>query len=82
MADEYKYFIVPNADVTEALVAQSEESSIDTLRHSVQGTDRVVMKTDGSQPTPPGFQGYDEYSHAAILELMTTVDWKSQDPYP
>ncbi len=44
------YIIIPFEDVTEEIMELVVESNINSLRHSVQGEDRVVLKYEGETP--------------------------------
>ena len=67
------YMIIPFSDVTEEMMDAAMESSFDTLRHSIKGTDRVVLKYEGSKPRV--FYGIDTHTHSEILALMSGPDW-------
>jgi len=81
MVDVYTYFVVPYAEVTDAMVAQSAANDRDTLRHTVAGVDRVVMKVLVGE-VPGVYAGYQEYDRAGINQLMTGADWKVETPDP
>jgi hypothetical protein len=49
------------------------ESSFDSLRHSVKGADRVVLKYEGEKPSV--FDGIATHTHAETLEIMSGPDW-------
>ena len=67
------YVIVDNADVVQQMIDDCLEDSTSTLRHSIAGVDRVVLKYNGAQPA--SLSGYTEYDHAAILTEMAGTDW-------
>ena len=69
------YMIVPFSNVTEEMVGAAMESSFRTLRHSIQGTDRVVWKYKGEKPSV--FDGIDTHTHQEILAIMSGPDWSS-----
>ena len=71
---------VPFSTVTSGMMEAAMESSFDTLRHSVQGTDRVVLKYEGEKPSV--FDGIDTHTHAETLEIMSGPDWTPPDPNP
>ena len=70
--------IVPFSNVTEDMMDTAMESSFDTLRHSVQGADRVVLKYEGERPSV--FDGIDTHTHSEILTIMSGPDWTAPDP--
>ena len=71
------YIIVPFADVTEEIIELVVESNINSLRHSVKGEDRVVLKYEGE--TPSLLASYTAYTHEEILVEMATTDWTSNE---
>lgn len=74
------YMTIPFSSVTEEMVEASIESSFDTLRHSIQGADRAVLKYEG--PKPAVFDGIETYTHEETLALMSGPDWTNPDPTP
>ena len=76
-----KNVIITLADYSDSelenLVANSIQSSVDTLRKSVDGT-KAILKWDGD--TPSCFDGMTTYTHSEILtELQRENVWWS-DP--
>ena len=71
--------IVPFSNVTSGMMGAAMESSFDTLRHSVKGADRVVLKYEGEKPSV--FDGIATHTHAEILAIMSGPDWTSPDPH-
>jgi hypothetical protein len=65
--------IIPFSTVTEEMIEAAMESSFDTLRHSVKGVDRVVLKYEGAKPSV--FDGIATHTHAETLEIMSGPDW-------
>ena len=65
--------IVPFSNVTEDMMDTAMESSFDSLRHSVKGADRVVLKYQGEKPSV--FDGIDTHTHSEILAIMSGPDW-------
>ena len=70
--------IVPFSNVTEEMIGAAIQTSFDTLRHSVQGTDRVVLKYKGSKPSV--FDGITTHTHEEILAIMRGPDWTQPIP--
>ena len=72
-----KYMIIPFTDVTDEMVENAIETSMDTLRHSQKGTDRVLLKFNGD--TPEVFDGITTYTYPEILAILndTDGDWWS-----
>ena len=67
------YVIVPFVEVTQEMIDACAETSFDTLRHSVQGVDRVVLKWIGAMPAV--MSGYTQYSYNEILIEMAKDEW-------
>ena len=72
------YMIVPFSNVTEEMIGAALESSFDTLLHSVQGTDRVVLKYEGEKPSV--FDGIATHTHEEILAIISGPDWTASNP--
>lgn len=74
----YTYTIVPFTDVTDAMVDQCIETSIDDLRHTTSGTDRVILKWDGA--TPSLLSSYTTHTYSDILTILNEEggDWYTE----
>ncbi len=70
---------IPFSNVTEEMMEQVIESSLDTLRHSVKGVARVVLKYEGEKPSV--FEGITTHTHEEILAIMSGPDWTAPDPH-
>ena len=75
-----KWIIITLADYTdeqlEDLVAKAIQTSVSTLRKSVDGT-KAILKWDGD--TPEGFEGITTYTHSEIRTTLSTSEWTSED---
>ena len=71
------YIIIPFEDVTEEIMELVVESNINSLRHSVKGDDKVVLKYEGETPTL--LASYTAYTHEEILAEMATDTWTSNE---
>ena len=75
-----KWSIIVLADYTneqlEDLVAKAIQTSIDTLRKSVDGT-KAILKWDGD--TPEEFESMTTYSHNQILATLATSEWTEDE---
>ena len=71
------YIIIPFEDVTEEIIELVIQSNINSLRHSVKGDDKVVLKYEGE--TPALLASYTAYTHEEILAEMATADWTSNE---
>ena len=68
-----KWVIVNNSDVTDEMISSAIETSRSALRHTVTGTDKVILKWDGD--TPVVFDGMTTYNHSEILTILAGSDW-------
>ena len=75
-----KWAIITLADYTdeqlEDLVVKAIQTSVSTLRKSVDGT-KAILKWDGD--TPEGFEGMTTYSHSEIRTTLSTSEWTKED---
>ena len=75
-----KYMIFNYASVTDEMIEASSESNRNTLRHSVSGTDKVILKYDPSNGTPSVFESETTYTQDEILTTLGTSTWSK--PFP
>ena len=75
-----KWAIITLTDYTdeqlEDLVIKAIQTSVSTLRKSVDGT-KAILKWDGD--TPEGFEGMTAYSHSEIRTTLSTSEWTSEE---
>lgn len=75
-----KWVIITLADYTdeqlEDLVVKAIQTSVSTLRKSVDGT-KAILKWDGN--TPEGFEGITTYTHSEIRTTLSTSEWTLED---
>jgi hypothetical protein len=71
------YVIVPFGDVTQAMIDVAAETSFATLRHTVSGDDKVILKWTGS--TPSELSAYTQYTHSEILTELEAPEWNYYD---
>ena len=75
-----KWAIITLADYTdeqlEDLVTKAIQTSVSTLRKSVDGT-KAILKWDGD--TPEEFEGMTAYSHSEIRTTLSTSEWTSEE---
>jgi len=74
-----KYMIWEYSEVTDEMVSSALETSRDTLRHSISGTDRVVLKYNPAQGTPSVFDGVTTYTQNEVLTILAGSDWYPQE---
>ena len=70
--NDKKYMVIDYVDVTDEMVEAAMEDSRDTLRHTVSGTDKVILKYSGAKPTV--FYGMDTNSQNQILDIVNPAD--------
>ena len=68
-----KWVIVNYSNITDEMIANCNEGSRNALRHTVTGTDKVILKWDGD--TPSVFDGMTTYNHSQILTELATSAW-------
>ena len=72
-----KYVILDTAEISSVDFNQVLETSIDSLRYSVDGS-KFLLKYEGD--TPSFLEGKTEYTHSEILAILATNEWTSPDP--
>ena len=71
-----KWVIVNVSDITEEMIEGAIQSSMDTLRKSLDGT-QAILKYDGDTPTC--FDGMTTYNHSEILTELAKSTWTEAD---
>ena len=71
-----KWVIVNVSDITEEMIISAIQSSIDTLRKTLDGT-QAILKWDGDTPTC--FDGMTTYNHSEILTELAKSTWTEAD---
>ena len=67
-----KWVIVNVSDITDEMINSAIQSSMDTLRKTLDGS-KAILKFDGD--TPSCFDGLTTYNHTEILEELAKSDW-------
>jgi len=67
-----KWVIINYSDVTDEMIDNVYERR-NTLRHTITGTDKVILKWDGD--TPSVFDGMTTYNHSQILTELAKSAW-------
>ena len=67
-----KWVIVNVSDITDEMIFYAIQSSMDTLRKTLDGS-KAILKFDGD--TPSCFDGLTTYNHSEILEELAKSDW-------
>ena len=71
-----KWVIVNVSDITEEMIANAIQSSMDTLRKTLDGS-KAILKFEGD--TPSCFDGLTTYNHSEILTELAKSDWTSSE---
>ena len=71
-----KWIIINVSDITEEMISSAIQSSMDTLRKTLDGN-KAILKWDGD--TPSCFDGLTTYTHSEILTELAKSDWSSDD---
>ena len=71
-----KWVIVNVSDITDEMIANAIQSSMDTLRKTLDGS-KAILKFDGD--TPSCFDGLTTYNHSEILTELAKSDWTSSE---
>jgi hypothetical protein len=67
-----KWVILNVFDITEEMIDSAIQSSMDTLRKTLDGS-KAILKFEGN--TPSCFDGLTTYNHSEILEELAKSVW-------
>jgi hypothetical protein len=67
-----KWVILNVFDITEEMIDSAIQSSMDTLRKTLDGS-KAILKFEGD--TPSCFDGLTTYNHSEILEELAKSAW-------
>ena len=70
------WVIVNVSDITDEMIFYAIQSSMDTLRKTLDGS-KAILKFDGD--TPSCFDGLTTYNHSEILTELAKSDWTSSE---
>ena len=70
------WVIVNVSDITDEMISSAIQSSMSTLRKSLDGS-KAILKFEGRKPTC--FNGIDTYSHSEILAELRKDDWTESE---
>tara|TARA_R100000655_G_scaffold25533_4_gene52324 strand:+ start:5813 stop:6043 length:231 start_codon:yes stop_codon:yes gene_type:complete len=76
MFDNRKWIIINVSDITEEMISSAIQSSINTLRKTLDGS-KAILKWDGD--TPSCFDGLTTYTHSEIRTELAKSEWNSND---
>ena len=71
-----KYVIMEVSEINSVDFTQVMETSADTLRYSIDGT-QTFVKFAGD--TPSFLEGKTQYTHSEILNILSGTDWTITD---
>ena len=71
-----KWVIVNVSDITDEMIENAMQTSVDTLRKTIDGS-KALLKWEGD--TPSCFDGMDTYNHSEILAELSGSDWIELD---
>ena len=71
-----KWVIVNVSDITDEMIGSAIQTSMSTLRKSLDGT-KAILKWDGETPTC--FDGMTTYNHSEILAELSGSDWTEDE---
>jgi len=71
-----KWVIVNVSDITEEMISSAMQSSMSTLRKTLDGT-KAILKWDGDTPTC--FDGMTTYTHSEILTELAKSTWTEDE---
>ena len=72
-----KYVILNASDVTSIDFSKVMETSADTLRYSLDGS-QTFVKFEGA--TPSFLDGKTQYTHSEILTILAGPEWTDPNP--
>jgi len=70
-----KLVIVNVSDITDEMIASAIQSSMDTLRKTLDGS-KAILKFDGNPPSC--FDGLTTYNHSEILTELAKSAWTEE----
>jgi len=71
-----KWVIVNVSDITDEMIASAIQTSMDTLRKTLDGT-KAILKWNGDTPTC--FDGMTTYNHSEILTELAKSTWTENE---
>ena len=70
-----KWVIVNVSDITDEMISSALQTSISTLRKSLDNS-KAILKWEGD--TPSCFDGMTTYNHSQILTELAGSDWAEE----
>ena len=72
-----KYVIIESSEVSSINFSEVMETSVNTLRYSVDET-KTLVKFTGD--TPSFLDGKTQYAHSEILNILNSAEWTPPGP--
>ena len=72
MLENRKWIIINVSDITDEMIENAIQTSIETLKKTLDGS-KAILKWDGD--TPSWFDGLTTYNHSEILTELAKSDW-------
>ena len=69
------YVILPNIDLTQAMVDDCNQTSLSTVRKSIDGT-MALLSYSGTKPN--SISAYTDFNKSQILTEMAKPEWSSE----
>ena len=76
MYENRKWVIINVSDITDEMIENAIQTSMNTLRKTLDGS-KAILKWDGD--TPSCFDGMTTYNHSEIRTELAKSDWSSSD---
>ena len=70
-----KWIIINVSDVTDEMISNAIQTSMDTLRKTTDGT-KTILKWNGD--TPSCFDGLTTYTHSEIKTELAKSEWTGE----
>ena len=70
------WVIVNVSDITDEMIVNANQTSMDTLRKTLDGS-KAILKFEGD--TPNCFEGLTTYNHSEILTELAKSDWTEEE---
>ena len=70
-----KWIIISVSDITDEMISNAIQTSMDTLRKTINGT-KAILKWDGD--TPSCFDGMTIYTHSEIKTELAKSEWTGE----
>ena len=76
MFNNRKWIIINVSDITDEMILNAIQTSMDTLRKTLDNS-KAILKWDGD--TPSCFDGMTTYTHSEILTELAKSTWSEND---